>query len=235
MKVLIKKLLKRFGYKISKIDPFSSIDIIKNQFNKNSEITIFDIGAHHGQSAKIYRDLFSNALIYSFEPYPYSYNILSNLKMDRFTTYNIGFSNKKSKEALLINEKKDSTNSLFPFSNNASKVWGLKSLENSKSVMCDFDTIDNFCSKEFINQIDFMKIDVQGAEYLVLEGAKEALLDKTIKLIQLEVISGDTYIGQKSIGFYINFLESYGYKLKMFSDNIIKNGILVQSDLFFIS
>ena len=33
-----------------------------------------------------------------------------------------------------------------------------------------------------------MKIDVQGAEYLVLEGAHNTLLDKKIKLIQLEVI-----------------------------------------------
>ena len=47
------------------------------------------------------------------------------------------------------------------------------------------------------------------------------------------MIFGDTYVGQKSIGFYINLFESYGYKFKIFSDNIIINGKLVQSDLFF--
>tara|TARA_Y100000589_G_scaffold328211_1_gene371812 strand:+ start:3011 stop:3718 length:708 start_codon:yes stop_codon:yes gene_type:complete len=235
LKVLIKKFLESFGYKISKYDTFSSIDIIKNQFDKKRDITIFDIGGHYGQSAELYRKLFKKALIYSFEPYPESYKVLSSLKIDNFKTYNIGFSDKPSRQKLLINENKTSTNSILPFSRSANKVWGLKSLENSKGVFCDFDTVDNFCSKRKINQIDFMKIDVQGAEYLVLEGAKKALLNKDIKLIQLEVISGDTYIGQKSIGFYINLLESYGYKLKNFSDSIVKKGILVQTDLFFIA
>ena len=88
-------------------------------------------------------------------------------------------------------------------------------------------------NEEDITKVDFMKIDVQGAEYLVLDGAKEALLKKKIKVIQLEVIFGDTYVGQKSIGFYINLLESYGYKFKNFSDNIVIKGNLLQSDLFF--
>ena len=52
-------------------------------------------------------------------------------------------------------------------------------------------------------------------------------------MIQFEVIIGDTYKGQKSIGFYINFLEKYGYKFKNFSDVVIRDGVLVQTDLFF--
>ena len=78
-----------------------------------------------------------------------------------------------------------------------------------------------------------MKIDVQGAEYLVLDGAKDLLSNKNIKVIQLEVILGDTYKGQKTIGYYINLLESYEYKLKTFSDFVIKNGSLIQTDLIF--
>ena len=59
------------------------------------------------------------------------------------------------------------------------------------------------------------------------------IVAKKIKVIQLEVIIGHTYKGQKSIGFYLNLLESYGYKLINFSDSVFRNGKLIQSDLFF--
>ncbi len=78
-----------------------------------------------------------------------------------------------------------------------------------------------------------MKIDTQGSEYLVLDGAKEILSKKVFKNIQLEVILGDTYKGQKTIGFYMNLLENYGYRFKIMTDFCIKNGSLIQTDLFF--
>ena len=69
-------------------------------------------------------------------------------------------------------------------------------------------------NEEKITNIDFMKIDVQGAEYLVLDGAKEALLKKKIKVIQLEVIFGDTYVGQNQLVFILIFLNLMATSLK---------------------
>ena len=236
MKFLIIKLLRYFGYKISRIENFinlSSLDIIKTLFEKKDKIIIFDVGASIGQSTKNYRRIFPNSLIYAFEPFPEAYKFLSALNIKNYRAFNFGFSSKKSEEDFFINSEKLTTNSLLLFSKNASNVWGNESLSNMKKTHCNFDTIDNFVSEYKIQQIDFMKIDVQGAEYLVLEGAKNTLLQKIIKIIQIEVILGDTYVGQKSIGFYISLLESYGYKFKNFSDNIVINGKLIQSDLFF--
>ena len=159
-----------------------------------------------GQSTKNYRN-FKNAVIYAFEPSSESYKVFNFLNIKNLKAFNIGFSNKKSREKLLVNSEKTTTNSLLPFSSSAKKVWGLDYLDNTDSIFSNFNTIDNFMNEEKITNIDFMKIDVQGAEYLVLDGAKEALLKKKIKIIQLEVIFGDTYVGQKSIGFYINLLE----------------------------
>ena len=60
----------------------------------------------------------------------------------------------------------------------------LDSLDNTEIILSSFNTIDNFLNEEKISYIDFMKIDVQGAEYLVLDGAKESLLKKKIKVIK---------------------------------------------------
>ena len=235
MKGLIQKIFKFFGYQIVNIDTLlnvtlSSDEIIKKLCDQKSDLVIFDIGAHIGQSAKKYRKIFEIAEIFSFEPYFKSYETLSSIKIDRFRAYNFGFSNIKSQEKFLVNLR-SGTNSLLPFSKD--NVWGFKPSDSLATIVCDFDTIDNFCKTNNIELIDFIKIDVQGSEYLVLSGAKETLLNKKIKVIQFEVIIGDTYKGQKSIGFYINFLEKYGYKLKNFSDVVLRDGVLIQTDLFF--
>ena len=236
LKNLIKEIFKLLGFRISKLNNYSnieSLEVISSILSKNSEIIIFDVGAHIGQSTKSYRKFFKKAYIYSFEPSPESFKSLSALNIKNFKPYNFGFSDKKTKEEFFINSNNTATNSLLSFAENATNVWGVNNLKTVEKIVCEFSTIDEFIKQNKIKQIDFLKIDVQGAEYLVLEGAKKTLLNKKIKVIQLEVFFGDTYVGQKSIGFYIKLLENYGYEFKIFSDNVMRKGVLVQSDLIF--
>ena len=63
LKLLIKNILKLFGYKFEKIENsynFLSEDILRNIFEKKSGLIIFDIGAHIGESARKYSQLFDN-------------------------------------------------------------------------------------------------------------------------------------------------------------------------------
>ena len=236
MKKFIHKLISLFGYKITKLDSFyratSSDYVVRNLFNKNFQLIIFDIGANIGQSAQKYSSLYKNATIFSFEPSLKEYEIMKTRDIKNFKPFNIGFSNKKTQENLFLN-KISATNSLLPLSEKAGKVWPNIELKNIETITCNFDTLDNFCNDMNIKIIDFMKIDTQGSEYLVLDGAKELLSKKVIRNIQLEVILGDTYKGQKTIGYYMNLLENYGYKLKAISDITISNGSLICTDLFF--
>ena len=48
----------------------SSRMLLLRLFSPDSQIIIFDVGAHRGQSAKRFRKLFKNAKIFSFEPFP---------------------------------------------------------------------------------------------------------------------------------------------------------------------
>ena len=235
MKTFIHKLFSLFGYKITKSDSYlanSSNYIVSNLFNKDFQLIIFDIGANVGQSAEKYSSLYKNATIFSFEPALKEYEILKTKNIKNLKPFNIGFSNRKTQENFFVNQA-SATSSLLPLSEKAEKVWQNNQLKNIDMITCDFDTLDNFCNDMNIKNIDFMKIDTQGSEYLVLDGAKELLSKKVIRNIQLEVILGDTYKGQKTIGYYMNLLENYGYKLKAISDITISNGSLICTDLFF--
>lgn len=236
MKALIRSVLEKIGYNIRNIkdrDGTSSQHIIKNLFSADAVITIFDVGAHIGQSATYYKSTFKNSNIYSFEPFHNSFEILKRLNLINFKPYNLGLSDKKGVESFCSNEG-SATNSLLSLSLSAKETWnGNKWLSQVERVDCEFTTLDDFCDENNVEFIDFMKIDVQGAEFRVLKGANRALNEKRIGVIQLEIILGNTYTGQKTPGYYIGLLEHYGYKLAYVSDLVFAKGELVQFDLFF--
>jgi FkbM family methyltransferase len=208
--------------------------VLLNCFTRNAPLIIFDVGAHWGESAKHYKQLFKNSNIYSFEPFSEAYNELSKLKMPNFHPLNFGLSDENKNETFNINIG-TATNSLLDLDENARKLWGDREILTPKSkVNCEFRTLDSFCLENDIEFIDFLKIDVQGAEYRVLKGANGMLTKKAIKAIQVEVFFGDSYKGQKPIEYYIPLIQSYGYKLKMLCDFQIINNDLLQADLFFV-
>ncbi len=236
MKTLIRAILEKLGCDIRSIkfrNVTVSKHIIKSLFSADGVITIFDVGAHLGQSASFYRSTFKNSNIYSFEPFQNSYEVLKGLKLNNFKPYNFGLSDEKGVESFSSN-KGSPTNSLLSLSLNAKETWGgYEGLNQVERVDCEFTTLDDFCDENNVEFIDFLKIDVQGAEFRVLKGANKALSKKRIGVIQLEVILGDTYTEQKTPGYYIRLLEDFDYKLAYVSDLVFKKGELVQFDLFF--
>lgn len=237
LKTFIARVLAIFNIRLLTLHSHASPQtdsVLMNCFHSDESLVIFDVGAHWGESAINYRKLFKNSQIYSFEPYAEAFNNLSKLKIPNFHALNFGLSDEDKHEEFNINIG-SATNSLLDLSEDARMLWGDREiLTHKKKVNCEFKTLDKFCLEEGIQIIDFMKIDVQGAEYKVLKGAHNMLLSKSIKAIQIEVFFGDSYKGQKPIHYYVPLLESYGYKLKMMCDFQIINNDLLQADLFFV-
>ena len=60
----------------------------------SEEPTIFDIGGHKGQSINYLKELFPGAIIYSFEPDPDSFKILSKKQSRCIKVFNLAISDK---------------------------------------------------------------------------------------------------------------------------------------------
>jgi len=77
------------------------------------------------------------------------------------------------------------------------------------NVPCE--TIDTYCSKNNISTIDFIKLDVEGAEMLVLQGATQMLKEHRIKFGLFEVgCLKDAGSSEEEV---IALLEGYGYTI----------------------
>lgn len=76
-------------------------------------------------------------------------------------------------------------------------------------------TLDTYWSG-FNRDIDFVKIDVEGAEMLVLKGAYELLKDNTIKFIQVEY-SEHYPVAKTSFKNVMRYMADLGYKCYSFN------------------
>jgi FkbM family methyltransferase len=85
------------------------------------------------------------------------------------------------------------------------------------NVKCQ--TLDSYCEEHSIQQIDFIKIDVEGAEKTVLEGAKGLLQSHRIKagIFEIGQTLSDAGASTEEV---CELLENYGYVInKQFSSN----------------
>ena len=89
------------------------------------------------------------------------------------------------------------------------------------NVKCE--TLDTYCELNNIEQIDFIKIDVEGGEKTIIEGAKKMLETKKIICGVFEI--GQTLVdANTSSEELVTILETYGY---------IINKTLVQDNYVF--
>jgi len=93
------------------------------------------------------------------------------------------------------------------------RLAGLSELMNLDfSFEIDTTTLDNFCQEQGVNEIDFMQIDVQGADIDVLEGAKN-ILNRGTLAIQIEVEFSHLYTNQPLFADVDTFLRKHDFTL----------------------
>lgn len=184
------------------------------QVGDTAQPVIFDVGAHRGETARTFTQAFPDADLYCFEPFAESFAVLKNHKSDypRANLINAGLSDSSGVQQFNVNVGSP-TNSLLALDSRAAKTWSHSGLTPSRQESCQFYTLDDFLTKQDIKTIDLLKIDVQGAEYRVLQGGASSLGAGRVRVLYLEIILGPTYVGQWEMGEYLSYLESMGFRV----------------------
>ena len=168
---------------------------------------LFDVGANNGQFVNYMSQIFpNNFLIYSFEPSKQAFDVLkSNINKPNVQLLNHGFSNEE-KEIELFNSGA-LIGTLYPLGN--------KSLDLEKIKV---KRIDDFCKRENIDEIYYLKIDVEGAELDVLKGASNLIKNKKVNFIQFEY-GPNCMISRVFLKDFFELLKEYQIY------RIVKNGL----------
>jgi len=193
--------------------------------------TVLDIGAAIGTYTKAANYILPNAQIYAFEPIPESFQKLESVARasnDKVKPFNIALDIKNGENEFYLND--------FSFSSSLLKMSDIHKNEfpftkNEKKITVACRRLDKIEEIE-IKQPCLVKMDVQGAELRVLEGAG-GLIGK-FDVIQLEVNFEKFYYGQAEYDKIFSYMIRNGFNRFIQVDPLYsKTGVLLASDLVF--
>ena len=178
--------------------------IIKILSKYNPQV-VFDVGANVGDWSCIVLSSFPKASIHSFEPIPEIFQTLNTRLSShkRLQLNNFGLS--------------DHTQSLefnyFPNRSTFTSIYEIK-LKNTpvQKVICQLRNSKEYCTEANVNQIDFLKIDTEGSDYLVLKGLEDYLRNRKIRVIQFEY-NLNNILSKFLLRDFYELLNKYGYEI----------------------
>jgi len=166
---------------------------------------ILDIGAHYG-----YFSLFASlnagpeSKILAFEPFPDNFDILTRNITD------CGLKNIESFNCALNDCE------------GRAKIYGGQSVNNSlvedfgmidkeqKAVEVDTKTLEQVLRENKLDKIDFLKMDCEGSEYVILENTPALVFDK---IITISMEFHDMKSAEFNGNYLIKKLVGYGFKI----------------------
>jgi FkbM family methyltransferase len=194
-----------------------TVNKLKYLLNKDS--IIFDIGSNIGLFSLAICKLDKYSKLYLFEPVSeylsFSKNLLSSYKNIEFENIALG---DEIHDDVIYKDKADNIGWNTLYKNDPFQPNNIIPVNHMDSESVKVDTLTNYCIKNNIQKIDFIKIDVEGYEFKVLSGFFEFL--KTMKhkpYLYIEVGWGTKHPEWNTVKNIYDQLFLIGYKPITFS------------------
>ena len=230
---ILNKLLKKNGAELVRF-PLGELKKRKALLNNLKINKVFDIGANIGQYGKDIRELGYKNDIISFEPLKDVYSILkkNTLKDKNWKCENIALGNFDGETEINIAGNLASSSLLEILPTHLKSAPQSKYVGKETIVVKKLDSIfENYYSN---NDKVYIKIDAQGYEKNILDGAEKAL--ENISVMQIEISLIPLYENSIIFTDMIEYLKIKGFDLydlePGFSDK--DSGRLLQFDGIFV-
>ena len=201
---------------------------IKNFFGKK-KITLVDVGANLGGYTNLILQNTKVKEIHIFEPSKKCFGYLKK----KFTQNKIYINNKALSNTNKMNTFYESEVLSQSSLHNVKNKFN-SNLENTDVYKIECVTLDKYFygrKKNFV--IDLLKIDAEGEDLMVLEGASKLLKNKNIRLIKIELLNSFNQKNNSNINEIIFFLNKYNYYITTISKTKFVNEKLLMMDVYF--
>ena len=141
-----------------------------------------DVGAHTGEYAELLLSQFPHACVHAFEPHPVTHELLRKAVRGRVGCHALALG-AEAGEFELFDRKKCDGSVRASLSRAA-----LESVQQEELIAhrVQVSMVDRFLAEQGIERVDLLKIDTEGFEMDVLNGAAQALQEGRVRVIQFE-------------------------------------------------
>ncbi|MGK7921625.1 MAG: FkbM family methyltransferase, partial [Trichodesmium sp.] len=178
-----------------------------------SKQTVFDVGANIGSWTQAVLSSHSDIKIHLFEPVPQIYqsllkNIFHRLETGKIFPNNLAIGRVEKLDKFYFYQETPTWSTLF----RRFEVEKQYNIQPPQSFSVLVTSLDLYCQRWGINRINFLKIDVEGAELDVLQGCENLLQKAYIDYIQFEY--GGTFLDAKiTLKEVFDYLQKKRYSL----------------------
>ena len=144
----------------------------------SSRDVVFDVGANDGRTVLRLQELLARPRIFAFEPVSSTYRTLvqRTSQLPNVRTFPLALGAEPGEQTIYLNAM-DSMNSFH-------QGW---SSEPAGTETVQISTVDEVMTREGVDFVHLLKVDTEGYELEVLQGAERALRASRIAIVQLEV------------------------------------------------
>jgi len=171
--------------------------------------TVIDVGANFGVLTILIGALSPSSTVYAFEPHPRTFDSLKRNVSD----------NRLAHRVHCIQSALSTSIGTVAFADGAAPATNRIVRGSDQSIEVPVTTIDTFCQARNLGTIDFLKIDVEGAELDVLSGARTYFENKSIRVGMIEICPGNLKHFGKSVADLREFFETHEYDLRWYGEN----------------
>ncbi|MBL4652633.1 MAG: FkbM family methyltransferase [Flavobacteriales bacterium] len=173
---------------------------------KNKPLTCVDVGTNIG----FYTFTIDKALegvehhIHCFEPNPSTFetltkNLTSN-PSNQITLNPFGLSDKEGTFTLTYNLQNTGTASIY------------KNSKSGNKVEIKVKTLDQYCEEKNIKNVDLIKVDIEGAEFDFLKGAKKIIDNSNELIIIMEIVEDNCIAAGYTAKEIYQYVINLGFK-----------------------
>jgi FkbM family methyltransferase len=184
--------------------------------------TVFDVGANVGQTSLPLRRRFPDARILAFEPHPRTYErLVAELADERIETFAFALG-AEAGTADLFEYRFSELNSLL-----ANAPYAVRFGEHGSPMPVSVRTIDDFCAEQAIAEIDLLKIDTEGYDLQVLEGARSLLTRGRVRFVYSEfnVLQERSHMSGGALLPIAGLLDGLGFHLvATYTQDVVPDG-----------
>lgn len=227
-----KKLNKSLYYYLKREPPVTDFSVTKEYICRlvsNPNPTILEIGCHHGTHTLWFLDMFDSPRIFCFEPDPRAALRFKQNLGDRpeisFYEYAIGSKNGETTFYMSSGRKNELMPEDWDYSGSIRKPkYHLKLhpwCKFEENIIVNTKTLDTWCQETTIDKIDFIWMDVQGAEIDVIRGGRNVL--KKTRYLYTEYSNKELYEGQISLKQLLKELVDFEVVVRYTEDILLRN------------